>query len=216
MSITSISDRTFTVYRRTAQALDPARASLSGILTLLAKCPVHQAYLEVSVRGPVTLGTVDIVGELGGDPVIETLNFDAGTSFKLRTTCSQLDCVTSVVAAGFDPSGTIEARWVESGGESVHVNCVIAECVYGYKEARGGAGKWQATGSGGMSKQASWIAFDDIYDFTPQNGDIFVDDGDGQRWEVEGIPEHLGYLRPVHYELDVKLANNQDITIRTP
>lgn len=113
MSITTMARNLFTVYRRTDQALE--QTPIGGTLSPLAsRCPQHSAFLAVITRGAVGAGTVVVSGELDGAPVVETLTFDGSTGlFQQRETCSRLDCVTTIVPAGFAPSGTIEARWVE-------------------------------------------------------------------------------------------------------
>lgn len=209
--------RSFTVYRRTDHVLESA--AVSGTLDVVTdKCPSHNAYVEVTIRATVDgVGTVVVDGEYDGAPVSETLTFDGSTgSFQIRQTCSRFDCLTGITPVGFDDDALIAARYVEVGGEGVQINCLLAECVEGHLERSGRAGSWQATIPGGREAADAWIAYPDYYDFTPREGDVFVDDGDSKRWEVAADPDWLGGQRPHHFEIDVNLRNATDIAVRTP
>lgn len=191
-------------------------------MPLAAQCPAHPAHVEVRLDGDDLTGTVIVVGELAGSPVTETLAFTGPVANARATseTCERYDCVTSMITTGLVGEATtpqLQARFVGSGGEAIHANEELEDCVLGYLEIRSGG--WPAA-SIGTESERGMLAMDDLWDFTPRRADIFVetleDGSDGRIWEVVATPDYLGSLRPHHLELTVELRNASDIVERSP
>lgn len=220
---TPLSTFTFQVYRRTDRILDtqPVVASwdLAG-----SKCPKHGAFVQATLVGGTLSGSLRVLGTYQGAPVNELLTFSGPTGDTGQVTkvgCQRFDCITEVTSTGLAnevPVPTVLLTWVGSGGEPVHVNCLLNDCIIGHREYRG-AGSWPARKPGATQTGKAWIAFDDLYDYRPRPDDVFVevlDDGSlGERWLVVGKPRPLGNLQRSHWEIDVDEVNTTDIELRT-
>lgn len=220
MTLPASALRPFRVLRRSALLVTPQAVAAS--MPLAPLCPAHPAYVEVRLDGDDLTGTVIVVGTLAGAPVTETLLFSGPTANTraIRQTCERYDCVTSMITTGLVGEATtpqLQARWVGAGGEAVHANEELEECVMAYLQIS--LGGWPAASIGTESEQGL-LAMDDLWDFEPRRDDVFVetlkDGSDGRIWEVVGTPDYLGSLRPSHFELTVQLRNTTDITERSP
>ena len=204
----------FAWYRRT-EFLLASTPILASHTPDIAKCPPRDALVEVKISGPNLTGTVDLIGEVDGVPTTETLTFDANTSPIRRLSCIPGNCLTSITTTGFSGGETISAAYLGKGGDPIPVNCLLSDCVYGYREYSS-RGQWRAKTTSHEAADGM-IFIDDIYDDRPRPGDVFVELDDvgveGAKWMVVGRPAYMGGLRRVHFELDVRRVDNANTTI---
>lgn len=211
--------REFRWVRRTS-FLAEQQAVGAGSLTLRGQSPAAPALVEITLIGPDLTGTVTVTGTLAGASVVETFTFTGPVANQraTQTGCKRLDVVTSITTSGLSDEATtpqIVARWVGAGGEAVEANEEVEAELCGYLEVS--RGTWPR--KSGTAVEKGWIGLDDWYDELPRRGDVLVeqrDDADYRRWEVVGLPDHLGNIRPHHHELTVELRDTTDVEIRSP
>lgn len=213
--------RVFRWVRRT-NLLAELQAVGAGSLVLRGQCPIAPGFVEVTLTGPDLTGTVTVTGTLAGSPVVDTLTFTGPVAYERATLtcCKRMDCVTSITHSGLSDEATtpqVVARWVGAGGEPIEANEEIEDEVCAYLQID--RGTWPAAKGPATAREKGWIALDDLYADTPRHKDVFVEQRDGtdyKRWEVVGLPDHLGNLRPHHFELTVELRNSTDVELRSP
>jgi hypothetical protein len=198
MSITSMAGRLFTVYRRTALVLDSA-AIVNGS-SALTRQPAANALVSVAVAGATVHGTVTVNGDVGGVPTAEVLTF---TGDGTLTTAARFDAgtITTLDFAGWT-GGTVEARAVGGDGSRIHGRYAVATSVRCHLNR--GRARWPNTVAGTAEIETTWLAHDWTTAWAPREGDVYVDQGSGEQWRVEGDPNWLGSLRPHHWEVRVK------------
>lgn len=218
MPIGALATFTYRVLRRTSILLAPTAAAATLPLTT-TECPEGAAYAEFTVEGATALtGTITVAGELDGVPDTEDVPVAGpigATGKAIVRTCKRWTCFTAITTTGLDdeaPPPTISARLIGVGGESIQAVQELDACVVGNNEGVNSGWKVPTAGSTAVSPGAT-IDHDNVYDFTPRRGDLYVDLESGEVWEVLGAPPTAhGH----HYELRVAPADARPTTVVTP
>ena len=200
MSITAMSDRLITIYRKTANVIDSISATSPIPIT---RQPTKDCLIEIEIGGTgFAAGSVTVAGDVNGAPDSEVLSFTAAGTVK--TTRKRFDAGTLLSFTSTLPGTvTVIARAVGGGGERLHVNTLIISD-WPARFDRGRA-RWPAPaqGSNQVEKTRFYIDWTDV--FTVQEGDTIIDQGTSEQFFVIGAPTlHGARLTAHHWEIEVR------------
>lgn len=204
MSILAMADRLISVYRRTPLVLDEVTAAASLNTT---RQPAAASMIEVVVVGGTTgSGTVTVLGTVDGAPGSEVLTFTA------RGRRATIKRFSALATPAFTTTGladevaipTIQALAVGADGSRVNSSVLIVAAWPVRKDA--GPPRWPIAVPGSTQSEDTRVYLDYTSVWTPQEGDVFVDDRTLEEWTVIGRPaQHGGGMRmPHHYEITVR------------
>lgn len=204
MSIRSMAGRLMNIYRRTAFVLDSQSAATD--IASPSRQPKVASYIEVTLAGTVVYpATVTVNGlDKDGAAISNTLAFTSGGSLSQTTVgrFASLGSTPNAFVFTGTTGATVSAKAVGADGSRIHQNYAIAENVRCHLN-RGGA-RWAQTVAGTTESERTWIAHNYTTLFSPREGDVYVDQGSNEQWEVIGDPNWLGSLRPDHWEVRVE------------
>lgn len=202
MSINAMAGRLITVHRRTAFILDSVATTATPGVLGPDRQPVVAGIIAVAVAGtPSSFSTITISGDVDGSPDTEVLTF---TAVGEKRTIKEFDEATLVITmdAGWGTGGTVTSRSIAVDGAPNHVTTTI---VAGWRmHLNRGAASWRNTAAGVAQIERTIFAWDYTTQWTPREGDVFVDDGSTEQWKVVGTPDWLGGIRPHHWEARVE------------
>lgn len=187
------------VYRRTAFIIDTGALAPPASVAF-DRQPNVDSFIEISATGATVFGTMTINGDVAGVPTAEVITFAANGT---QQTVNRFDTgtLTTIDVAGWD-AGTFTAKAIGSDGSRVHgITTVITGALMHLQ--RGMSSSWPNTIAGTAEYERTWFAFDYTTTWAPREGDVFVDQGNGEQWAVVGDPSFLGSRRPRHWEVRV-------------
>lgn len=208
MTITGMSDRVITVYRKTAVVIDAVVAS--GAIAI-DRQNTKNAMIEVEIGGTgFVAGTVTVAGDIDGAPDTEVLSFTA--SGTVKTTRKRFDAGTLTAFSSTLPGTvTVLARAVGAGGDRLN----IASTVITGWPARfdRGRGRWrnQAQGTQQVEQTRFYVDYTTVWD--PREGDTIVNEDSLEEFLVIGVPDLHGARRIAHHwEIEVRRREQSSTT----
>mgnify|MGYP003648558301 CR=1 FL=1 len=203
MSITAMSGRAVTVYRRTAFVLasnTPAAGASSASPT---RQPTASTFVQIRASGTgYPVGGVDVTIN-GSTPSAEILTFTA-PGYRVGTVEIPSGGLLAFDFASFTGSQSIEAKAVGGDGSPYHSSYVLLSGLrVRFDRARP---RWNVPASGSTESERTRVYLDWRSDYSPREGDVFVDERTSEEWFVTGHPElHSGgSLVPHHFEFEVE------------
>lgn len=198
MSIRAMAGRMITVYRRTALVveLQPAVTPMS-----VDRALQNESILEVTATTAVDAQIV-VSGSLNGAPKTENLQFLGSVAPSVARTIGLFDEVTFFTLDPNFVGNPIQVRTIGQDGTVLNQLYVLKSSVRAHLNH--GMSSWQNSTSGTSETQQVWFGIDYNPDWSPREGDVFVDENEGSEWLVVGTPEYLGHLRPHHWEVRAK------------
>jgi hypothetical protein len=201
VSITSMSGRSVTVYRRTAFVIDAQALAAAAASITPDRQPAAAGLVELEVTGTGPFGTLDVVGLVGGVPDNELLTF-TGAGTQVTTKRFDASGLTSIDRAGWSAAASFSARSVGGDGSRLHIAYSVVSAWPMHLNR--GAARWPNTTAGVAEVERTWFGVDYTTVWAPRDGDVFVDDDSGEQWKVVGTPDWLGGRRPHHWEVRVE------------
>ncbi len=198
MSIRAMAGRMITVYRRTALVveLQPAVTPMS-----VDRALQNESVLEVTATTAVDAQIV-VNGSLNGVPKTENLQFLGSVAPSVARTIGLFDEVTFFTLDPNFVGNAIQVRTIGQDGTVLNQLYVLKSGVRAHLNH--GMSNWKNSTSGTAETQQVWFGIDYSPDWTPREGDVFLDANEGSEWLVVGTPEYLGQLRPHHWEVRAK------------
>jgi len=195
--------RIINIYRRTALLIDAGALNPDASIAM-DRQPSANAFLELTVTGAGVFGTLTVNGDVSGVPTSEVVTF-TGNETQLTVNRFDTGTITTIDPAGWD-AGTFTAKATGSDGSRIHGTTTVAVNVRGHLN-RGISANWFNVNAGVTEYEKTWFALDYTSLWAPREGDIFVDQGNGEEWLVVSDPSWLGSHRQHHWE--IRVSRNQ-------
>lgn len=203
MSITAMSGRSVTVYRRTAFVLDSVTPASGSSTVSPSRQPTVSTLLQVRASGSgFPVGGVTVTANWTG-PASESFVLDA-PGVRVGVLDVPSGALVDFDFSNFTGSQTIEVKAVGGNGQPNHASYVLLSALrVRFDRARP---RWINPASGGSEMERTRVYLDYRPDYAPREGDVFVDDRTGEEWFLVGHPElHSGgSLTPHHFEFEVE------------
>lgn len=208
MTITGMSDRTITVYRKTSAVIDAIGAS--GAIAI-DRQSTKDALIEVQIGGTgFVAGDVTVAGDVDEAPDTEVLSFTAAGTVK--TTRKRFDAGTLTAFSSTLPGTvTVLARAVGAGGDRLNINTTV---ITGWPARFDrGRGRWRnlAQGTQQVEQTRFYVDYTTVWD--PRDGDTIVNDKNLEEFLVIGSPDlHGARLIAHHWEIEVRRREQSSTT----
>ncbi len=203
MSITAMSGRAVTVYRRTALVLDSTTPAAGPSSISPSRQPTASTLLQVRASGSgFPGGGISITANWTG-PASETFVL-TGPGIAVGVSEVPSGSLLDFDLADFTGSQTIEIKAVGADGSPNHAPYVLLSGLrVRFDRARP---RWMNPASGSAETERTRVYLDYRGDYSPREGDVFVDERTQEEWLVVGHPElHSGgTLPPHHCEFEVE------------
>lgn len=210
MSITAMSGRSVTVYRRTAFVLDSATPVAGPSTVSPSRQPTASVFVQVRATGSgFPVGGVSVTVN-ASTPSAEVLTFTA-PGVRVGVVEVPSGGLLDFDLADFTGTQTIEATAVGGDGHPYHASYVLLSGLrVRFDRARP---RWIVPASGSSEHEKTRVYLDWRSDYSPREGDVFVDERTSEEWFVVGHPElHSGgSLTPHHFEFEVE-RRKQSVT----
>jgi hypothetical protein len=199
MSITAMADRLINVYRRTSLVRDQIAVSPS---IACSRQPARPACIEVRLTGGAA-GVVTVFGTVAGSSASEALAFPGGADALCTHKVFSALATPAFTTTGL-AGGRLQAEAVGRDGSRVHATTAPVASDWPMRLDRSTA-RWPVPIAGGAQTERTVFYMDFTADWSPREGDVFVDQRTLEEWAVEGIPTlHGASTFPHHWEIAVR------------
>jgi hypothetical protein len=203
MSITAMSGRAVSVYRRTAFVLDSTTPAAGPSSVSPSRQPTASTLLQVRATGSgFPGGGVSVTANWTG-PSSEVFVF-AGPGVQVGTLDVPSGSLLDFDLADFTGTQAIEVKAIGGDGSPNHAPYLLLSGLrVRFDRARP---RWMNPASGGAETEKTRVYLDYRSDYSPREGDVFVDERTLEEWLLVGHPELMsgGSLVPHHFEFEVE------------